>query len=184
MGRIAIFIDGGYLDAVLRDEFRGARIDYALLAEEIARGHDLLRTYYYNCLPYQSNPPTTEESRRFGAARKFHEALNALPDFEVRLGRLARRGVNPDGSAHFEQKQVDLLLGIDLTLLSGKHLITHGALVTGDSDLVPAVEVAKREGVSVLVYHGRTYHQELWSMADRRVQITQELIERIRRTQP
>jgi hypothetical protein len=52
MGRVAVFIDGAYLDYVLRDEFARARIDYGRLSEELAGGIDLLRTYYYHCLPY------------------------------------------------------------------------------------------------------------------------------------
>ncbi len=51
LSRIAIFIDGAYMDHTLRDEFSTARIDYQLLAEWMANGIDLLRTYYYNCLP-------------------------------------------------------------------------------------------------------------------------------------
>ncbi|MGB4681268.1 MAG: hypothetical protein WBH65_01910 [Dethiobacteria bacterium] len=35
------------------------------LAEWMAGGIELLRTYYYHCLPYKSNPPTEEESERY-----------------------------------------------------------------------------------------------------------------------
>jgi hypothetical protein len=41
MSRVAIFIDGAYLDFMLRDEFNGARIDYSLLSRNL----DILRTY-------------------------------------------------------------------------------------------------------------------------------------------
>ena len=183
MGRIAIFIDAGYLDHVLNDEFGRPRIDYAKLAQEMAGSHDILRTHYYCCLPYQSNPPTADETERFRKAREFHSVLNALPDFQVRTGRLARRGTHPDGSPIFEQKQVDLLMGIDLVQLSSRRVITHAALLTGDSDLIPAVEAAKPDGVSILLFHGRanSYHRELWDAADRRTQITAPLIDRIRR---
>jgi hypothetical protein len=34
--RIAIFIDGGYLDATTRSECGGIRIDYAKLAQKLA----------------------------------------------------------------------------------------------------------------------------------------------------
>jgi len=36
MDRVAIFIDGAYLDYTLRDEFGSARIDYAQLAEKLS----------------------------------------------------------------------------------------------------------------------------------------------------
>ena len=62
MSRIAIFIDGAYLDYTLRQEFGGARILYDKLSAQLTQGCDVLRTNYYHCLPYQSNPPTVEES--------------------------------------------------------------------------------------------------------------------------
>jgi len=67
MRRVATFIDGGYLDKVLRHELKGVRIDYAAFSRQIlAQIHPdayALRTYYYHCLPYQSNPPTQEAGR-------------------------------------------------------------------------------------------------------------------------
>ncbi len=84
MARIAIFIDGGYIGALAMKEFGGVRIDFAKFSDEITREVqssttepvDLLRTYYYNCLPYQSNSPTQAESDRYAAARRFHDALS------------------------------------------------------------------------------------------------------------
>lgn len=90
--RIATFIDGAYLDATARNECGGVKIDYAKLAQKLAGGVEILRTYYYNCLPYQRNPPTAEESLRFSQAQKFHAALRSLPRFEVREGMLVYRG--------------------------------------------------------------------------------------------
>ncbi|MCI0693225.1 hypothetical protein L0337_14625 [candidate division KSB1 bacterium] len=55
MSRVAVYIDGGYLDSVLRDEFGSTRIDYAAFSREIAAhihpDAHLLRTYYYHCPP-------------------------------------------------------------------------------------------------------------------------------------
>lgn len=54
MSRVAIFIDGGYVDKVLRHEFGGAKIAYARFSQEIsAQIHpdiDILRTYYYHLM--------------------------------------------------------------------------------------------------------------------------------------
>ena len=95
-GRAAVFLDGGYLDYVLK-LFSRARIDYGALATKMAGSdHEILRTYYYHCLPYQSNPATEEDRRRFSSAQKFFHRLRSLDFFEVREGKMARRGV--DGS--------------------------------------------------------------------------------------
>ena len=60
MNRIGIFIDGAYLQRVLKDEFGSTKIDFNLLAQKMAGGKEILRTYYYDCLPYKSNPPAKD----------------------------------------------------------------------------------------------------------------------------
>lgn len=198
MARLAIYIDGGYVDALTRDEFGGQTVDYGRLSEEIttvingrtAEPLDLLRAMYYHCPPYQSNPPTPDESLRTANFRSFEAALSSLPRFAVRLGRLQHQGVDAAGRPILVQKQVDLLLGLDIGLLSAKGRVTHIALVAGDSDLLPAVRAAKDEGVSVWLFHGPqrsardgrpTYSRDLWMAVDDRVEIDLAFIGRIAR---
>ncbi len=178
-GRVAIFIDGGYLDAVLRDEFGGARINYSALAQKLRLDSDILRTYYYHCPLIQSNAPTQEESRRYSGQLRFFKSLNGLPRFSVRLGKLARRGTHRDGTPRYEQKRVDILLSVDLVQLAAKQVIQNAILVAGDSDFIPAIEAAKSEGVVVHVFHGENIHSDLWQEADERSRITQELVDSI-----
>lgn len=108
MSRIAIFIDGAYLDYTLRGEFAAARIDYQQFAAWISGGLDLLRTYYYHCLPYKSDPPTIEESQRFSQAQGFYRRLQRLSRFEVREGKLEFRGRDGAGNPIFVQKRADI----------------------------------------------------------------------------
>src|SRR5438132_11860700 len=120
MGRVAIFIDGGYLDYVLRDHGL-PRVDYQKFASLLAGPGEILRTYFYHCLPYQSPTPTPDEAKRFGAMQGFLNALSRLDCFEVRLGKLEYRGTDrTTGKPIFEQKRVDILLAVDLVLLSTK----------------------------------------------------------------
>lgn len=188
MSRLAIFIDGGYVDQVLRHEFAGAKISYDKLVSEIAStiysDIDLLRSYYYHCEPYKSDPPTPDESQRFGRMQSFLNSLRRLESFEVRLGRLVRRNLGTQGEVRYEQKMVDILLSIDLVQLSSRGNITHAALVSGDSDFVPAVRIAREAGVSVWLFHGDRPHNELWQTADRRVHIGQDLINQVSRRTP
>lgn len=170
--RIAIFIDGAYLDAVLRDECGGVKIAFAKLAQKIAGKTEILRTYYYNCLPYQHTPPTPDEIQRFAQAQKFFGAINALPRFEVRPGMLVYRGDDSRSRPIYVQKGVDIQFGVDLVLLSAKQQISHAALIAGDSDFIPAINVAKNEGVLIHLFHGRTPHRKLVEIVDERTQIT------------
>lgn len=167
------------MDRVRQDEFSGVRIRFAALAEALVSGGDLLRAYYYDCPPYQDNPPTMDQRSRYQERRKFFTALERLPRFEVRLGRLERRQ-GPDGSYRFEQKRVDILLGVDLVQLAAKGRIDQAILITGDSDFIPAITVAKSEGVLVRLFHGANCHTELWQEVDERVRFDQTLIDSVR----
>ena len=61
----AVFIDGGYLMKVLKEEFGSPGVDFKKLAEEMAGDHDIFRAYYYNCMPHQGTTPTVEEQQRY-----------------------------------------------------------------------------------------------------------------------
>ena len=58
---------------------------------------------------------------------------------------------------------------------------------TGDSDLIPAIEAAKREGVLVTLWHGSLASdetrpsRELFEIADERRELTKEIVAKIKR---
>ena len=192
MARLATFIDAAYSNALARDTFR-IWIDYGkfsikiheVISNNTAEPLDLLRTYYYDCLPYQANPPTPEQSERVRRTRRLFVALRNLRSFNVREGRIAFRGYDSDGQPIYQQKGVDLLLGLDFALLSAKHQITHAAVVSGDSDLIPAFEAAQQEGIKTWLIHGPppTYASELWQKADDRLLLTPEFMASVARGQ-
>jgi len=104
---------------------------------------------------------------------------------------LAFKGLDINKNPIFQQKRVDLLLGLDFALLSGKRQITHAAVIAGDSDLLPAFKVAKEEGILVWLFHGpqvsqkdgySTYASELWQEADERYEIDLAFMKRNKRS--
>ena len=178
--RSAIFIDGAYLFNVLRNEFEGVRIDFGLLPAEISKSTNLIRTYYYSSLPYQSDPPTAQQRALYNRQRQFFSALRLLPRYTVKLGRVERRGTRDDGSPLTEQKRVDILLAVDLVKLSADGHIQQAVLVAGDSDFIPAIGAAKSEGVVVKLLHGANCHRELLEEVDEHHRIDQALIDSVR----
>ena len=75
------------------------------------------------------------------------------------------------------------MLGLDVALMSAKQQITHVALLAGDGDFLPAVTVAKQEGVSLWLLHGppSSYSRELWREADERIEIDAAFMDAVRR---
>jgi uncharacterized LabA/DUF88 family protein len=189
MGRVAIFLDGGYLDKVVYFDHANKRLDFEKLIGEMAKPDDLIRCYYYHCLPYQSNPPAEEERKRFASKQKFFHALSHLSRFQVRLGKLVSRGIDQNGERILVQKRVDTMVGVDMALLAGKGKITRLVLFSGDSDLIPAIEAVKSEGVVVTLWHGSfslntSPSQDLYDLCDERVLLSAELVARCLRSTP
>lgn len=186
MDRIAIFIDGGHVGKLWKEHFgiRGgyAAIDYQKLVRWISGSSEVLRAYYYDCLPYQSAEPSQRERDMLSGKQRFFFALEKIPRFCVRQGKLVFRGyVCKKRKPSFIQKRVDLRLGLDLGSIVTTGKVEKVALIAGDSDFIPAIEFAREKGVITLLVHGPfgTYHKDLWQAADDRKEITQKVVRRI-----
>jgi uncharacterized LabA/DUF88 family protein len=95
------------------------------------------------------------------------DALATSADFAIRRGEAVFRGWRLRGHAlkalilesrkllpsdlgpSVEQKGVDLRIGLDVATLATKGIVESIVLVSGDSDLVPAMKFARREGLRV-----------------------------------
>jgi uncharacterized LabA/DUF88 family protein len=143
----------------------------------LLRDLSLLRIYFYSAPPAAGrvmNPLDGSEldlSATAPAARfsKLHDALELKPDFALRLGECVAQGwhLRPsvqteprklqrhlkadDFVPKIEQKGVDLRIGLDMARLALCRLVRTGVVVTGDSDFVPALKFARREGLRVYV---------------------------------
>lgn len=179
MDKVAIFIDSGYLDKLLKNEFRSPQIDLGKLARVLSSGRELLRSYYYYCMPFQSTHPTPYEKELYIKKQKYIHALSKIPRLELRQGRLAKF---PDGHGGFEfkQKRIDVMMASDLIRLSATGKINEAVLITGDSDFVPAIKEAKDLGVVVKLYYSpNAINAELLLSCDERIEIKKDLIETI-----
>lgn len=179
--RALLLVDGGYLDYLQRS-FGSPRIDYGKMAVAICDrfGYVLLRCVYFNCLPYLSPSPTAEEQEAHGKKQAFFDRLSRLDRFQVKLGRLAYRGVDEKtGKPVLEQKQVDVLLASEMVYNAARRSVDAIVLLSGDGDFVPAVELVKREGLTLALAHGPrsgvdTVHDSLWNAADVRMPVDME----------
>ncbi|WP_298277736.1 NYN domain-containing protein [Ferroplasma sp.] len=124
--KAAVLIDNSYLRMELLDHLNGRngkfQLDYQVFSDNLCReiNADRFRTYIYD-VSLESN-------------RSFLTSLNLQDRFEIRSGKLmgTEKGI--------KQKQVDILIAIDMIRLALKNKIQQIILITGDSDFVPAVQ--------------------------------------------
>jgi uncharacterized LabA/DUF88 family protein len=184
-GKALLLIDGGYFDFLLRS-MGSPRLDYGRLAEAVCRAFELslLRCVYFNCLPYLPASPSAEEQEAFRKKEGFYQRLQRLDRFDVKLGRLAFRGLDEQtGKPVLEQKQVDVLLAVEMVYAAARRSADAIVLLSGDGDFLPAVEIVKREGLTFALAHGPrsghtlTVQEALWEAADLRLALDRPFFE-------
>lgn len=65
--------------------------------------------------------------------------------------KTGRSFIDDDFKPDIKQKSVDMKIGLDVAWLSGKQIVERIILVTADSDFVPAMKFARREGTQVIL---------------------------------
>ena len=102
--------------------------------------------------------------------------ITTIACFQFRQGKLQRIG------NEYRQKRVDILMAVDLVRISSMRQVDTAVIITGDSDIVPAIEVARDCGVVVSLYYSeKARHDELLQACDERHPISQDLIKTISR---
>ena len=140
---------------------------------------ELYRIFYYACPPYagQEANPISRVPLNFKTQPKHHartmflSEMMKLPFVALRLGIARRRGWHlkdqwvqaaikgtvtsapspNDVFLSLEQKGVDMRLGIDVATLALKEQVQRIIVISGDTDMVPALKLARREGVQVIL---------------------------------
>ena len=164
--KVAVFIDGGHLRVLVRQAGYKYDPDYieAVAHACVAEDETLLRVLYYDCAPYQGSPrlPVSGEPALFQGSDEWLKVLAAKPHFAVRLGTLKFRGFEPkripiasatlsdaDFRPRFEQKGVDMRIGLDIASYADERSVDRIILATGDTDCLPAMKRARTAGLQV-----------------------------------
>lgn len=74
-----------------------------------------------------------------------YDKLKALINNKIKIEDLKEYDVYP----HIIQKTVDMKIGLDIAFMAGKKVADVLIIITGDSDIVPALKFARREGMIV-----------------------------------
>lgn len=145
----------------------------------LAQDEELFRIFYYDCEPFGfkvRNPVTGravnyQSLPAYSARKNFFKDLGQIDFVALRRGELKVRGwefssayrrallngaapvapTSHDVYPNFEQKGVDMRIGIDVATLSLKKIVDRVVLFSGDTDMIPALKLARREGLQVFV---------------------------------
>lgn len=168
MTKTAVLLDGGNTRVLAREAGKTYDPDYiALIASAcVQQGEELLRVLYYDCAPFNGEVrlPVSGARKQFTASDGWLHELARKDMFAVRLGVLKFRGFRPiripissaqirdeDFKPVFEQKGVDMRIGLDIALFSDRHSVDRLVLATQDTDCIPAMKYARRAGLQVVL---------------------------------
>jgi len=108
-------------------------------------GDDLFRIYFYTARPFGGVIGNKDYSKEdyFQKVNTFISAIGEQSDVLLRLGELLPRGNS------FEQKGVDVQIGLDIATLSLKRYVDTIIIFSFDTDLIPALDFARNNGIRV-----------------------------------
>lgn len=125
----------------------------------------LLRTFYYDCEPFgkELRHPSGQsidfsKSAAFARQTGYLRSLDTVVQFALRLGELSFSGWKINAKSpkklypDFRQKGVDMKIGLDIAWMAGKKTVDKIVLVTGDSDFIAPMKLARREGILIYLY--------------------------------
>lgn len=160
-----------------RPEFSGLRLHRIYYYDAAPTGDAVSRPLGGGQLDFGKTP-------QYARSMQLHAALAKEPYFALRLGELALQGWKPranlarmsglsvtltheDLVPNIQQKGVDMRIGLDIASLTLKRQVQIIALVTADSDFIPAMKFARREGAELfLVTMGHGIKPSMFDHAD------------------
>lgn len=154
-----------------------AAIPVAIMQHGGTAGLTLYRVFYYDADPYTGTATNPLSGQKIQFSKTTQAVSNQslisqiehLSNFAVRRGTLVCHGwelgsqatrnllkrsvtrqvTSTDLVPKLVQKGVDMRIGLDIATLALKRQVGTIVLVTGDSDMIPAMKCARREGVRV-----------------------------------
>jgi len=121
---------------------------------------EIYRIFLYLTRPYFPNKKIKEKlsseeiqkcQRVAESQRKFINTIGTEDLIALRKGTLKFRGLDDQRKPIFVQKQVDMLMGLDIAHLAYKKLVERILFFCSDTDIIPALKVARINGLQVIL---------------------------------
>lgn len=169
------------LDDALADKLpKGVTADvmYRNAVSILENNEEIFRIFYYDCPPFdgiETNPIDGSKIEfrklaKYAARHRFLHEFKSKDFVAMRMGIAKQRGWTltesyikkaisgrnrplqaSDVLLSVEQKGVDMRIGIDAATLSLKRIVDRIILISGDIDMIPALKLARREGIQVIL---------------------------------
>lgn len=97
------------------------------------------------------NENKTKYDSIYNKARKFIDTIPLEEYVALRKGVLKISNICEDGTISINQKQVDMLIGLDIAQLSYENRVDKIILLSKDTDIKPAIKVARINGIHTVV---------------------------------
>lgn len=145
-----LFIDSSNFYHSLKEERRlpfNAE-DFKEVFDKLAKEYALKKINFYDALKNSELEPD-----QYKRQQAFHQKLRSLnPNLEVKTRKL--RYINFDkGKRIPKEKGIDVLLVVDMIEAAISKEMQAAILLSGDSDFVPAVKLAKRYDIETINLH-------------------------------
>ena len=152
---------------------------FSYLQESVTYPIEIYRIFYYDCPPIRNLKSVTKKhskmnsndfekickifQKNYNNIRSFHDKIKIKNYFALRIGELRFQGwEEPINSSRLKywrpklrQKGVDMRMGLDIASITAKKLCTKLVLISGDTDMIPAMKTARKEGIQV-------YWSDMW----------------------
>lgn len=150
----AILIDNMYFEHIC-SAYGCERVDYTKIPDILLRnGEKHFRTFVFDALPFVPDYNALDEQKMRKANKKsFLDKLQYLERIAVELGEVRPKRTkcyNCKNEFYVPiQKLVDVKISVRLTSLAWMKIVNRIILVSGDADLIPAVEAINGSGTTV-----------------------------------
>ncbi len=148
-----------------------------ILEHRCVAGDTLYRVFFYDCPPFKGyvTDPVSYDAQDYSntpsavAQERFLAEIATRENFCLRTGEIAyygwkvhssvvqdiaanQKAIDAEHLSHdFQQKQVDVMIALDLARLALRRQVDKVVLIAGDSDFIPALRFARDEGLQVYI---------------------------------
>ena len=149
-----LFIDGGHLRKYyLESVRRWFGCDGEIVFAEVKRTYSAQKSFYYDCLDdiRREAESDADFNSRIERQETFFNKIREVVGSHVRLGSLTGTAKNK------RQKEVDILLAVDMLNHAVRQNMSRAILLAGDRDFKPVVESLVQMGIFVEVAGDRKH---------------------------